>query len=252
MTLVDSGQVYRRYEQDPGGRLGRHLWLDSRSLAYAMEGDLELMALRPRDRLWDRIVPIMDQGSLGACTGFAGTGALGTQPYYSAAGHRALPTPASGTPEEYAVNLYADATHADAWPGEYPPQDTGSSGLAICKVLKQRGTITGYRWAISARGLLRLLQDGPVLMGMPWYSSFFEPNGSGFIDARRWQTSGLAGGHEVEIVGCDIDENDLSQTVLTCANSWSRSWGDSGYFRLRLGTYERLRGVDLKQYVIDR
>ena len=36
--------------------------------------------------------------------------------------------------EGFAVKLYEDATVVDGYPGEYPPDDTGSSGLAICKV----------------------------------------------------------------------------------------------------------------------
>ncbi len=35
---------------------------------------------------WERVVPILDQGELGSCTSNAGTGALGTQPFYQAAG----------------------------------------------------------------------------------------------------------------------------------------------------------------------
>ena len=34
--------------------------------------------------------------------------------------------------EQFAVALYSDATKVDAYPGTYPPDDTGSSGLAIC------------------------------------------------------------------------------------------------------------------------
>ncbi|WP_345486104.1 C1 family peptidase, partial [Planotetraspora phitsanulokensis] len=167
------------------------------------------------------------------CTGFAATGALASQPYYSAAGQRAI---GDQDPSEFARSLYSDATLADTWPGSWPPEDTGSSGLAICKVLKSRGTITSYRWATTAKGLLRLLQDGPVLMGMPWYSDFFEPDVEGFVDYGPWRGSDLAGGHEVEVVGCQVDQDDLSASVLTIANSWSTSWGDAGYFRMRLGT----------------
>src|SRR5262249_47711473 len=103
----------------------------------------------------------------------------------------------------------------------------------------------------SAYGFLRLLQNGPVLQGMPWYNAFFEPDAKGFIDANRnWSTSGLAGGHEVEAVAVEIDPSDAFNSVITYVNSWGEGGGDSGRFHMRLRTYEQLDGVDLKQYIV--
>ncbi len=252
--LLDTGFVYHKFDEDQheGMRLGRNQWLDGRSLAYMVENDVREMSGGLGDQHWERVLAILDQGHLGSCTGNAGTGALGTQPFFDAVGSSVLGAPddtAAG--EDFAVQLYKDATVVDGYPGTYPPEDTGSSGLAICKVLRTRGTITGYRWARTAYGLLRLLQKGPVLQGMPWYTAFFEPDADGFIDADpRWTASGLAGGHEVEAVGVEVDEQDAFSSVLVYANSWSTGWGDAGYFRMRLRTYEQLSGVDLKQFVV--
>lgn len=252
--LLESGFLYEKYEEDqhPGMRLGRNQWLDGRSLAHMVENNAQEMSKGLQDQHWDRVLVILDQGHLGSCTGNAGTGALGTQPFYDAVGSSVLPsvTDASAT-EQYAIQLYSDATVVDGYPGTYPPDDTGSSGLAICKVLKARGTISGYRWARSAYGLLRLLQSGPVLQGMPWYNAFFEPDNAGFIDSDpTWPGSGRAGGHEVEMLGVEIDTQDAFNSVLIYANSWGSGWGDDGYFRMRLRTYEQLNGVDLKQFVV--
>ena len=206
---LETGFIYRKYDETPreGMRLGRHQWLDGRSLAYMVENDAREMGKSLSSQLWDRKVAILDQGQLGSCTGNAGTGALGTEPFYDKVGKDVLPDPNDASAcEEFAVQLYSDATKADGYPGDYPPDDTGSSGLAICKVLKQRGTIRGYRWARSPYGLLRLLQNGPVLQGMPWYQAFFDPDSDGFIDSySNWPSSGLAGGHEIEAVGVELD-----------------------------------------------
>jgi hypothetical protein len=252
--LLDSGQLYLKYDEEPreGTRLGRNMWLDARSLAYMVENNANEMGKPLNDQSWERVLVVLDQGDLGSCTGNAGTGALGTQPFYDAVGREVLPSLTdAGEAEKFAVALYSDATVVDGYPGTYPPEDTGSSGLAICKVLKSRGTIAGYRWARSAYGFLRLLQNGPVLQGMPWYNAFFDPDHDGFIDANRnWTSSGIAGGHEVEAVALELDSTDAFNSVITYVNSWGSGWGDGGRFRIRLRTYEKLTGVDLKQYVV--
>jgi len=251
MALLENGELYRRYDEDvhPGMRLGRNLWLDARSLAYMIENNAGAMTKPLSDQHWTRELAILDQGDLGSCTGNAGTGALGTQPFYDAIGRSVL-TDAHDTEraEKFAIQLYSDATVIDGYPGAYPPEDTGSSGLAICQVLRSRGTIAGYRWARTPYGLLQLLQNGPVLQGMPWYEAFFTPDAQGFIDSGPWESSDLAGGHEIEAVGCEIDTADVFNSVIIYANSWGTGWADNGYFRMRLRTYEKLTNVDIKQF----
>jgi hypothetical protein len=252
--LLDDGELYHRFHEDvhEGMRLGRNQWLDARSLAHMVENDVRAMGQSLGDQEWERVLGILDQGDVGSCTGNAGTGALGTQPFYDAVGKDVLPASDDVTAaEQFAVALYSDATRADGYPGVYPPDDTGSSGLAVCKVLKGRGTIKGYRWARSPYGLLRLLQDGPVLQGMPWYKAFFEPDAEGYIDSNpNWPSSGVAGGHEVEAVGVELDTSDVFSSTVIYANSWGTSWGLEGRFRMRLRTYEQMSGMDLKQFTL--
>ena len=252
--LLDNGVLYRTFDETvhPGMRLGRNLCLDARSLRFMVERYPDAMRAPVTDRHWERVLAILDQGALGSCTGNAGTGALGTQPLFDAVGRSVLPDPADArAAERFAVGLYRDATVVDGYPGVYPPDDTGSSGLAVCKVLRDRHTIHGYRWASTAAGFARLLQDGPVLQGLPWYESFFEPDGAGFVDADpHWADSPLAGGHEIEAIAIEIDPHDLLDSVVTYANSWGTGWGDHGYLRMRLRTSEALDGVDLKQLVV--
>lgn len=207
------------------------------------------MAAPIQSKHWDRTLPILNQGDLGSCTANAGTGALGTEPYWSRVGRKVVPADAVAA-EQFAVSLYTAATHVDPWPGSYPPEDTGSSGLAVCKVLRSRGIISGYRWATTAQGLARLLQDGPVLLGMPWHEAFMEPAPGGWIEHGDWRRSPVVGGHEVEIVGVEVDGRDMTRSVLTLTNSWGVGWADRGFFRMRLSTYMALKDCDLKQFVV--
>ena len=124
--------------QDP--RLGRIVQHDPRSRQYAFKAPARVALVSKRHHRW---IEVLDQGNLGSCTGNAGTGALGSDPLFPTLVPHYVA--ASELNESAAVKLYSDATAIDEWAGEYPPEDTGSSGLAIAKVLKSRGWISGYQ-----------------------------------------------------------------------------------------------------------
>jgi hypothetical protein len=246
--LVNNGTVYQRFEEWASNpfRTGRNAWFDAQSLAYMVENDVEEMFFtKPVSKSWDRKVAILDQGNLGSCTGNAGTGTVGTEPYFSVVGAKFTKVFGSFA-EPAAVEVYHEATIADPYPGTYPPDDTGSSGLAVCKVLKSKGIIGGYRWARTPHGLATLLQSGPVMWGAPWYEGWFDPDRNGFVDTGTW--GGIAGGHEFENFSIEINSQDFYKSVLTFDNSWGTSWGDAGRFRMYLSSYEKISGIDLKQF----
>jgi hypothetical protein len=254
--------LIRRYDVHPA--LGRHQVLDARSLAYQQRHDGR--ALRPK--MWDPAIPVLDQQNLlaqgihtsqlvdgaddveglGSCTTNAGTAALSVLLDAAGRTRAGLPDDAVGA-EEWAIRLYAEATRADEFDAyQWPPADSGSSGLGVARALKARGLIGFYTHALDADAIAAALQDGPLMVGLPWFNAWFTPGRDHFVDTvPYWRTSGLAGGHEV----CAIGLEDVAQyadgrviperTVLRLRNSWNRSWGDDGDFLLRLSTYVALR-----------
>jgi hypothetical protein len=87
-----------------------------------VENDVAEMARPLADRDWDRVLAILDQGELGSCTGNAGTGSLGTEPFYSAGEKSVSRDPDdAGAGEEFAVQPYSDASRVDAYQGSTRP-----------------------------------------------------------------------------------------------------------------------------------
>src|SRR5438132_1709042 len=163
-----------------------------------------------------RLLPTFDHGELGTCTGNAAVGCISTRPFT----HKAT--------EKEAVETYAAATHLDRIKGIYPPDDTGSSGLAVMKALRKKGLITAYTHAFSVDHALRALVLRPGITGMAWREACDEPNSRGIV---RY-AGGIRGGHEVELVGIDVD-----QKLVWFANSWDTSWGLDGYFAMHFDDY---------------
>jgi hypothetical protein len=222
----------RRVEGKP---LGRHVRHDPRSLRFLIEAvdPATLTSVRHV-----RGIPVLDQGDLGSCTGNAAEGALGTSPLYETvpAGVR-RPTGDADADEQQAVSLYSLATSLDDYDGQYPPDDTGSDGLSVAKAAQKLGLISGYRHATSLAAALTALQDGPVITGVNWYSSFDSPAADGTISIGRHAS--VRGGHEF----C-VDELDVPNKRVGFTNSWGTSWGVEGRAYMSWDTWERLLSED--------
>lgn len=165
--------------------------------------------------------PTLDQGYRSSCTGNAIAQALNTHPLRH------------GRPlldEDVAVRLYSAATVLDEFPGTYPPDDFGSSGLAVCKAAFNAGLISGYRHAFSLNDALAALSAQPVIVGVNWYTGMLNPDG-GYLKP----TGVVEGGHEVALIGVNVRHQRV--TVL---NSWGPGWGANGRACLRWDDLGRL------------
>jgi hypothetical protein len=204
----------------PDRRLGRHVEHDPRSLNYPAE------TVSVRDVKYTRHCPPFNQGNLGSCTGNAMAGALMTDPYYKSG---------RDLGESEAVTLYEQATKLDRIPGSYPPDDTGSSGLAVAKAARNDGYISGYTHAFGLQHALEALAAAPVITGVHWYDSFDHPLATG--ECPLTAGASIRGGHEIELFGLEVENR-----RVWAYQSWGPTWGglQNGTFWFSWDTFERL------------
>jgi hypothetical protein len=209
-------------EKDGAGRLGRTIVHDPRSRHYAYRARTSTL----RSVTHTRFINALDQRSTSSCTGHAAAAAVGTDPLYDAAKR---PTLNHAT----ALAIYSEATRLDEFSGTYPPDDMGSSGLAVAKALTARGWISGYSHAFSLADALGAVVEGPVITGLEWQDTMDTPDADGFIGITA--LSEPRGGHEVCVAGIDVDRE-----AVLIVNSWGPSWGLKGCAWLSWDDWEAL------------
>lgn len=188
-----------------GKYLGRHIEHDPLSFDFPAA-----QATKVKSVMHARHGSVFNQGNIGSCTGNAMAGLLMTDPIW---------VPGRELTEEDALAIYELGTKLDGFPGDYPPDDTGSSGLGVARAARKMGEIKTYRHAFGIDQALRALTLRPTISGVPWYSGFDEPDADGLV-----QISGsIRGGHEFVQVGIDVDN-----WLVWNDNSWDTSWGVTG------------------------
>lgn len=212
----------------PQRRLGRHVNHDPRSRSFPHQ-----YGGRPHSAWHKRMIPVLDQGNVGSCTGNAAMGCLGTEPFYSTIPFPKRPSINGQYAELGALDLYSSATGLDKYNGTYPPDDTGSDGLSVAKACQQAGLIKAYHWAFGMDDVLVALSNVPVLVGITWFDTFDQPDSLGKINITR--TSRARGGHEVV-----LDAIDTEFELVWFTNSWGSTWGMGGRACMSFSTLDRL------------
>lgn len=219
-------EIERIEPVDP--RLRRQVAHDSRSREYpSAPKDAPYPTARSEHASHNAV---WDQGELGCCTMMAAAGMMITDPFhkryrrFTVAGIR---------------KLYSQETRLDeAWfPGVWPPEDTGSTGLFSMKTLQAKGLITGYEHAFSLRAVLATLVHRPVSIGTWWYDSMSEPGRDGLMTISPGAQQ--VGGHQWLAVGQDPETRRIKMR-----QSWGSGWGDRGYGYLSWDDLGRLLDED--------
>ena len=175
----------------------------------------------PATKMWRGGGFRLDQGQRGECVGFAGAAWLQCLPTYNRV------TNLDGR------DLYAACK---AIPGEPWPNQEGTSSRYLMEVLRAQGRVARYLWGTTPAEVNEWVRGvGPVLIGIEWYTEFFNPDADGLLHLG----GSVAGGHEVLVRGYNA-RNDLYRI----RNSWGSAWGDRGE--------AWIRGVDLYHLLFER
>ncbi len=198
--------------------LGRKVQHDPRSRNFPAPATGTLVS-----KSWSHYGGVLDQGQLGSCTGNAMAQCVNTKPVHLPRGRLLV--------EDDAVRLYSRATEVDDAPGTYPPDDTGSSGLAVSKAAQEAGWISAYQHAFGLDHVLAAVGNGPLIVGTNWYDDMFHAGPQGMLHVG----GNVAGGHEWLLLGVNV-----THSYVSCLNSWGDAWGVRGRFRLTFDDLGRL------------
>lgn len=155
----------------------------------------------------------LNQGNLGQCVPSAGLGALNTVP---------LRTLGKVWRSADITRFYRLVTATDPFPGQYEPDDTGSDGGSMGKVLRSLSLISEWRWCFGYEATRQAIMVSALMTGIGWTESMFYPDARGRVSI----TGGDVGGHEFVLRGYNLPADEW-----LCLNSWGL-WGLRGHFIL--------------------
>jgi hypothetical protein len=214
MTTPDDVRAVQLPRTDD--RLGRHVEHDPQSRSYAVDYPRSTTVTRSfRHKIYGPS-PTPRQ-TLGNCTG------VDQCVRADARGNRVRGAVLN---MDNAVAVYKRATQLDPFPGTYPPDDTGSSGLAAAKAAQEQGIIDRYEWVFGGVDqLLETLRDHPVGVGTRWDNGMFNPEPGSYLVTPG---GSVAGGHQWSIIGWAERYQAFEGFCW-----WGPDFGANGMFRIR-------------------
>lgn len=223
-------------------RLDFVFYKDERSRQFAAVDKLTTNQQQPRFRSYS-VNRWLDQGTEGACVGFAFAHELCSTPLRINKWREIN--------YDWAWDVYHEAQHIDPWPGcnlgrscpVAPSRDVyeGTSMLAGLKIVQGRGFIDEYRWAFGEEDLaLAVSHLGPAVIGVNWYEGMYSPNRHGYIEPTgRW-----VGGHAIVVNSINPRFQNPDLQYYRLWNSWGASWGRNGWCYISRKDMARLLSED--------
>ena len=203
-------------------RLGRHVVHDSRSWDYQEERPRRTVTLKTvQHRRYDPL-PEPNQ-RIGCCT-FVSECMLG-----NTVGNRVM---GEVLDMEIAEKGYARATEIDPFPGIYPPEDTGSSGLSAAKAAVEMGIAEKYVWYFDMESILVALQKHPISFGGLWYYDMFRAT---YDNPVVHPTGAEAGGHQWVLSGYNATSGLIAGECW-----WGKNFGRNGRFYISIPDFRIL------------
>ena len=207
--IKDYGMTERNF-----GWVSRH---DPKSRQYAIRSLLDQKNIEKKLTLWEEGT-VLDQGSEGACVGFAWTADL------LAAPAQPKQQPEASFGNSLALSFYKDAKKIDEWPGE---DYDGTSVLAGAKIMQSMGFIGEYRWCFGINDVRdAVISEGPVVIGVPWFDGMYSTKPGGLVKVG----GKLVGGHAILITGYNpkMRFGNTTCEVFRWRNSWGSDYGVNG------------------------
>jgi len=201
---------------------------------------------------WPNLLhPIRDQAQCGSCWAFSGSEVLSDR--FAIASNSASPvlspedmvscdTGDMGCNGGMLDSLWNYLTSTGIVTDACFPYGAGSGVAPACaskcadgEAWKKYKAADSFHLTTVADIQAELMKNGPLQVAFTVYKSFLSYK-SGIYQRHWWQFwDQELGGHAVKLVGWG-EEN--GTPYWTIANSWSESWGENGYFRIKRGVNE--------------
>lgn len=198
-------------------KLGR---IRSTTMPRQEDGIKQMMTHMP-PRSWEWVCDTyLNQGLLSACVGFSWMHFLAS-----------TPEPVTGVQHSHAVETYKLARKLDEYPGEDYEGSSISGGVKAVRTMYPHA-FDSFHWAFDLDDLVTAVGYlGPVVAGINWYNSMFNPDDIGVI-----KVGGVdVGGHAILIIGVEIFNR-----MFKMRNSWGEQWGNKGDCWISFDDMERL------------
>lgn len=201
-------------------KLGYRQLPDPRDAGFPLSSAMRGKAGLPFSKVW-KPGDHQNQLDTNGCVGFS------TYQYQAS-------EPITKEPMLSALQIYAEARKNDEFPGE---GDEGTSVRAGLEVLKAHRIISAYYWAEGAADAIEYMLrkpsegGGPLVLGIRWTDSMFNPDANGFVKP----AGRTGGGHAIFCYAAH-----WKGKYVTLRNSWGKEWGKKGDCRLAFTDLDRL------------